>query len=47
LTVSLTKADVFDLNGKPLGKIERPGYGTMSIAGGDQSNKTHRFERGR
>ncbi|MEX0612885.1 MAG: prolyl oligopeptidase family serine peptidase [Pirellulales bacterium] len=34
----LTEAEVFDLSGKPLGKIERPGYGTMSVFGGDQSN---------
>jgi prolyl oligopeptidase len=34
----LMESEVFDLNGKPLGKIERPGYGTFAPSGGDQSD---------
>jgi len=34
----LTEIEVFDLSGLPLGKIERPGYGTWSASGGDQSD---------
>ncbi len=34
----LMENEVFDLTGKPLGGIERPGYGTFSPSGGDQSD---------
>jgi prolyl oligopeptidase len=35
----LTETEVFDLSGQPLGKIERPGFGTWAMSGGDQSDR--------
>ncbi len=34
----LTEVDVFDLAGKPLGKVELPGNGTVDGFGGDQDD---------
>lgn len=35
----LTETEVFDLSGRPLDKIERPGFGTWAMSGGDQSDR--------
>jgi prolyl oligopeptidase len=34
----MTEVDVFDLAGKPLGKVERPGFGSIDGFGGDQDD---------
>jgi prolyl oligopeptidase len=34
----LTEVEVFDLTGAAAGRIDRPGYGTLAISGGDQSD---------
>ena len=35
----LSEVEVFDLAGKPLGKVELPGKGTVDGFGGDQNDK--------